>query len=306
MTAFLFRLLVFPGAVFLLTGGILAAFADRKITARMQSRVGPPALQPLYDLIKLFAKQPRSAEPRRIGHSPIPPWIGLAASLCGSTMVWQSVFNPSAGFRGDFFITAAFLAAASLAQITGVSTTRSGRRPARQANFFLTAELPFFIAAGVPFLQAGGTFRLGGLAVVQSAYGMAALSPPGVVAFAVVFVTAFAKLRFSPFDAADTGLEAYTGPSTRYSGFPLALHHAAQWILLFTMPALLAQLFLGGLSFHVKGIPESILKYGLLFGAFLFFRNISPRMPLSTAFKWYLGPLTAAALISVGLSFLSW
>jgi formate hydrogenlyase subunit 4 len=39
-----------------LIGGILTGI-DRKITARMQSRVGPPVLQPFYDVLKLFGKQ---------------------------------------------------------------------------------------------------------------------------------------------------------------------------------------------------------------------------------------------------------
>lgn len=37
-------------------GGLLAGI-DRKLTARMQGRKGPPLLQPFYDLVKLFSKQ---------------------------------------------------------------------------------------------------------------------------------------------------------------------------------------------------------------------------------------------------------
>jgi ech hydrogenase subunit B len=37
-------------------GGLLAGL-DRKITARMQGRVGPPLLQPFYDVLKLFEKE---------------------------------------------------------------------------------------------------------------------------------------------------------------------------------------------------------------------------------------------------------
>ena len=37
-------------------GAILEGF-DRKISARMQRRVGPPIRQPLFDVIKLFKKQ---------------------------------------------------------------------------------------------------------------------------------------------------------------------------------------------------------------------------------------------------------
>ncbi len=40
-----------------LIAGIITGI-DRKITARMQSRMGPPLLQPFYDLIKLWGKDP--------------------------------------------------------------------------------------------------------------------------------------------------------------------------------------------------------------------------------------------------------
>ena len=46
-------LIISPFAIGLLVG------LDRKLTARMQNRVGPPILQPFYDLIKLFGKEPR-------------------------------------------------------------------------------------------------------------------------------------------------------------------------------------------------------------------------------------------------------
>jgi len=310
MTGVLFHALIFPGLAFILTGAVFAGFADRKITARMESRVGPPALQTLYDFIKLSVKQARSSGPRGKRLSLLPPLISLTASVLGSLLVWQAVFSPAAGFKGDFFAAAALLAAASIGQITGGFTVPGGETAAagrfRPVNFFLTAELPFFMAAGVPFLQAGGFFRLGGLVSHQSVYGMAALTVSGAIAFAVVFSTAFAKLRFSPFDAAETGLQAFSGPSAGYSGFQLALHSLTPRVLLFTMPALLAQLFWGGMSFSGAGVPVSLLKYAVLFCAFLFIRNLSPRMTLSSAFKWHLGPVTAAATIAVFLSIFRW
>ena len=54
-----------------LFGGLLAG-ADRIVSARMQGRVGPPLLQPFYDVGKLFEKETRQVnpvvEPLLLGH----------------------------------------------------------------------------------------------------------------------------------------------------------------------------------------------------------------------------------------------
>ncbi|MDR2744158.1 MAG: NADH-quinone oxidoreductase subunit H, partial [Desulfovibrio sp.] len=41
------------------SGGLLSG-VDRRLTARLQSRVGPPLLQPFYDVLKLFGKEPQA------------------------------------------------------------------------------------------------------------------------------------------------------------------------------------------------------------------------------------------------------
>ena len=310
MTGLIFHALIFPGMAFILTGAVFAGFADRKITARMESRIGPPVLQTLYDFIKLSVKQTRPSDPRVRRLSLLPPLSTLTAAVLGSLLVWQAVLSKTGGFKGDFFAITALLAAASVGQLTGGFAAPGGAAAAagrfRPVNFFLTAELPFFMAAGVPLLQAGGWFRLAGLASHQSVYGMTAATASGAIAFLVVFSTAFAKMSFSPFDVTETGLQAFSGPQALYSGFQLALHRLTRRVLLFTMPALLTQLFWGGMSFHGKAIPVSLLKYGILFGAFIFIRNLSPRMTLYSAFKWHLGPVTAAATVAVLLSLFRW
>jgi len=51
--------IVIPMVVFILLPliGLLVMGLDRKISARMQNRIGPPVVQPFYDLAKLFNKQ---------------------------------------------------------------------------------------------------------------------------------------------------------------------------------------------------------------------------------------------------------
>ncbi|HJK67182.1 MAG TPA: NADH-quinone oxidoreductase subunit H, partial [Methanocorpusculum sp.] len=45
-----------------LVGGLIAG-VDRVLTARMQSRRGPPVLQPFYDISKLWHKEPAFVNP---------------------------------------------------------------------------------------------------------------------------------------------------------------------------------------------------------------------------------------------------
>nr|MCR5302999.1 NADH-quinone oxidoreductase subunit H [Lachnospiraceae bacterium] len=54
---YVFYVLIFPGALFTILAGWLLAGLDRKVIARMQRRVGPPVLQPMYDFFKLLGKE---------------------------------------------------------------------------------------------------------------------------------------------------------------------------------------------------------------------------------------------------------
>ena len=57
MAQLAFNYFVFPGLLFLALAGMLVSWADRKLTARIQWRVGPPFMQPFYDMRKLFLKE---------------------------------------------------------------------------------------------------------------------------------------------------------------------------------------------------------------------------------------------------------
>ena len=73
-----------------LFGGLLAG-ADRRITARMQGRVGPPLLQPFYDVLKLRG---RGTSPSTGCRTPTSPavWCSWSSpvrcSLPAATCSW--------------------------------------------------------------------------------------------------------------------------------------------------------------------------------------------------------------------------
>ena len=51
------HLFIFPGFLFCFIFGIILSGIDRKVVARMQRRIGPPVLQPMYDFFKLMGKE---------------------------------------------------------------------------------------------------------------------------------------------------------------------------------------------------------------------------------------------------------
>ena len=57
-------------------GGLVAGL-DRKVTAWLQSRVGPPVLQPFYDVFKLMGKSPMMMNPWQI----LTVWVYLVSSM---------------------------------------------------------------------------------------------------------------------------------------------------------------------------------------------------------------------------------
>ena len=52
----LIYVILFPGFVFLVMYALFFELLDRRITARMQNRVGPPLVQPFADFIKMLGK----------------------------------------------------------------------------------------------------------------------------------------------------------------------------------------------------------------------------------------------------------
>ena len=57
MARMVFAFLIFPGFVFSSILGLFSTWVDRKVTAQVQWRVGPPPLQPFYDFLKLMGKE---------------------------------------------------------------------------------------------------------------------------------------------------------------------------------------------------------------------------------------------------------
>ena len=210
VTAGLLALIAAP-----LAGGLILGL-DRKLTARVQRRKGPPVLQPFYDVLKLAAKEPVAAG----------AWQGFCAwgALVGSAAA-AALFFAGQDLLLVFFTQAAgaiLPAVGALASPSPYSQTGGQRELLQMAAY---EPVLLLVLAGIG-LEAGGfgSWRALDLSVP--------LLPRLPLAFAALLLVMGVKLRKSPFDTAASAhahQELVRGLYTEYSGRVLAALEAAHW-----------------------------------------------------------------------------
>lgn len=196
-------------------GGFLAGL-DRVITARMQGRVGPPILQPFYDVRKLLAKDKKTLN-----------------SFQGYYLVVALIMVVLAGALffggGNLLLVVFMISLSSLLFIVAAYSTRSpyAEMGAQREIIQVLAYEPMIILMAVFFFLATGSFDV---ATVFS------LDVPLIVSLPLIFVGVLfiltIKLRKSPFDLSyshHAHQELVKGITTEMSGSSLAIVEVLHW-----------------------------------------------------------------------------
>ena len=89
--------------------GLIASWIDRKVTARVQYRVGPPLLQPLIDLVKLSGKELLIPQTAARTTFLIAPVMGLSSVILVSTLLWMNDLHFGQSFLGDLIAASSIL-----------------------------------------------------------------------------------------------------------------------------------------------------------------------------------------------------
>ncbi len=292
---------VFPGFLFTGVVGLLSTWVDRKVTARVQWRVGPPLLQPFYDFVKLLGKEtlvPSTASRAVFMAAPI---VGLAAVTLVSTILWLANLL-AVSFVGDLIVVVYLLVVPSLAIMIGGMASGNplaGTGASREMKLILSYELPFLICLAVVILKSGTSISL-----VEIAAAPVFGSVSGVIAGLVALLCVQAKLGFTPFDVAEAETEIMGGPYIEYSGVALAVFKLTQAMMLFTLPVFLITVFLGGIRLVGWGVLWAILKYVAILVLIIVIKNTNPRARIDQAVKFfwlYLTPVAALAFVLAAL-----
>lgn len=189
---------------------------DRKISAKMQGRIGPPILQPFYDVSKLFQK-----ETKMVNH--------LQQFMISGFLIF-AVFTGALFFWGGDLLLVFF--ALTLAGIFYVMSASVANAPyssiaaQRELMQMMTYE-PMILLTAIGFYIATGSFSV--KEISHATFPNVIILPGFFLGFIYILTI---KLRKSPFDIS-TGQHAHQeivqGLKSDLSGFVLALVEISHW-----------------------------------------------------------------------------
>lgn len=263
----LLTLTLFPAGLSLVIAGLAYTWADRKLVARLQNRVGPRWFQPLADTVKLLAKEEVVPD----GVTPIfffmLPLLGLAGALTAALYIPVWGLAPAFGFPGDLIVTIYLLSLLTLCMGLAGANTRnrfSLMGATRALTQLFAYEAPFMLALLGPAIVAGSWQIAVVIGYAENNTWFILTQPLG---FLVALIGLMGKLELPPFDAPEAETEIVAGPLTEYSGRGLAIFHLGKAVELVLGLTLVAAFYLGGLAnplaFLVKTVALLLVLTGL-------------------------------------------
>jgi len=294
---FLFNFFVFPGFFFLTILGMFLTFLDRKLSARIQWRKGPPWYQPYLDFIKLLVKETIVPVNSSKFIFLLAPILSFVSAWISGTMICYFSLYPERSFIGDIIVILYFLTLVPIGFVLGASASRnplSACGAQREITLLIGYELPFIFALLVPIIKSGGKLKLGEIILTQGGTPFL-YSLSGILSFITLLFVFQAKLGYVPFDIAEAEQEIMAGTILEYSGVSLALFKLSKAILLLSLPT-----FLIALLWNAKNIFIFIIKFLFIFLLIILMKNTNPRLRIDQALKFFwfiLGPISLFGVI---------
>ncbi|MEG1583958.1 MAG: complex I subunit 1 family protein [Anaerovorax sp.] len=199
--------------------GCLLAGIDRKITARMQGRVGPPILQPFYDMSKLMEKEPIT--------------VNKVQDFYVGCFLFFIIVTGAFFFAGfDLLLIIFSLTLASVFLIVAAFSSNSpfSQIGAERELLQMMAYEPMVLITAIGLYLVTGSFEVGTIITPDPAMGMAIKFLPGIFIGFVFILTI--KFRKSPFDLSMSHhghQELVKGLTTEFSGKTMAYIEIAHW-----------------------------------------------------------------------------
>lgn len=251
-----FRWFLALAVLFGLLPGVVAylVWAERKVAGRFQDRIGPNRvgpfglLQSIADAIKLITKEvlvPEGGD--RLVHMLAPLLVLIAAFMTLAVIpigAGVAAVNPPLGLL--FAVALTSLSPLGIFLAGWSSRNKFSLLGAMRAVAQLVSyEVPQVLAT-LPVVLWSGSLSLVAIFDRQLDLGWFLFSPPGIVAFAVFFISSIAELNRAPFDLPEAESEIIAGFHTEYSGMRWSLFFLAEYLGILGASSLATVMFLGG------------------------------------------------------------
>ncbi|MDR1571095.1 MAG: NADH-quinone oxidoreductase subunit H [Clostridiales Family XIII bacterium] len=243
-------------------GGLLAGI-DRRISARMQGRFGPPLLQPFYDVLKLLEKEPVTVNRGQdfyVACCLIFMMVTGALFFAGMSLLLVIFTLTTASV---FLVVAAYSSNSPYAQVGAE----------RELLQMMAYEPMVLIAAVGLYLVSGRSFGISDI-IGSPAVGVVYL--PGIFIGFLFILTI--KLRKSPFDLSmshHAHQELVKGLTTEFSGKTLAILEISHWYENVFLLGFVFLFFANGTPLMaVVGVAVCLIAYFLE----VFIDNVNARM----------------------------
>jgi NADH-quinone oxidoreductase subunit H len=263
---------------FVLNVAGVTTFVERRVWARIQSRVGPNRVGPqgilqwLADGIKLLMKEdviPAEADARLFKLAPYVVVMGFVAAFV--VMPFSSALVAADLNVGILYLTAVTsLVVVGILMAGWASNNKwsliGGIRAAAQiVSYEIPAALSIF-----PIVLITGTLSMQEI-IRQQGWSPADWfvfhNPFTFVAFFLLFTALLAEGNRTPFDLPEAESELVAGFVTEYSGARYLFFFLVEWGNLFVIAAVMVTLYLGG--WHIPPVTDHpVLKNALQFGTF--------------------------------------
>jgi formate hydrogenlyase subunit 4 len=237
----------------------------RKVTARIQSRQGPPLGQPYFDLLKLLGKEDLES-----GETPLMQrfavYLSLATVLTVACLVPMGFPAPMNGVGDAILLIYLLTLAGVCTMLAGLAagSTYSLLGISREMMAMITLEPLFAVAIMIGAVHTQ-SFRLDTV-LNGSVYGTD-VPLSGLVMCGVMLMSFQAFVQRVPFDTAEAETEIMEGALMEYSGPKLALFKYAQMAKLVIYSALFVTLFMpwgSGWPFPIGWLVFWLKVFGLV------------------------------------------
>jgi NADH-quinone oxidoreductase subunit H len=222
--------LLFPGGLFALAFGLALKGIDRRVVARLQGRVGPPLLQPFFDLVKLGFKRTMVPDTACETVFLAAPLVGVVAMLLAVALVpVAGVYTPDPRI-GNLLVLLYLLSVPGTVLMIAGSASGSPFGAigfSREMALMLAYEATIVLVVAAVALRTGMAegqwvvFSLTDIVRHQQEHGAYLFDPvmwPALAAFALFYP---ANIGIVPFDIPEAETEVLEGPLLEYSGVAL-------------------------------------------------------------------------------------